>query len=233
MIILIFEKGVQRMGLFINREQHYGMYKNVDRINEPNQTSFRRDHLAELLKEQQKTNESLRKSMMKLGILHEQRNDKQLNQWQEVSDRLGRLEKINHQQDLQMMEHLKTLTEENKNLQMMIEDDHISSQEMIKQQSLDNLDLTEQLTEQKESQQEVLIRLDNQEALTEKALRQIGHLRSSLFERTNYLAEKIEDSYQLTSSYLYQLLTGTDQSLTFYVNSENKKEKDSYQKENE
>lgn len=223
------------MGLFINSEQHHGMYKNVAKINVPNQTTFRRDHLAELLKEQQKMNDSLHKSILKLGILNEQRDEKQLNQWQEVSDRLGRLEKVNHQQDLQMMAHLKTLTDDNKNLQMMIEDDRISSQEImkqIKQHSLNNLDLTQQLTEQKEGQREVLIRLDNQEALTEKALRQIDNLRSSLFERTNYLAEKIEDSYQLTSSYLYQLLTGADQSLTFYVNSENRKEKDSNQKGN-
>src|SRR5690625_3773222 len=223
------------MGLFINSEQHHGMYKNVAKINEPNQTTFRRDHLAELLKEQQKMNDSLHKSILKLGILNEQRDEKQFNQWQEVSDRLGRLEKVNHQQDLQMMAHLKTLTDDNKNLQMMIEDDRISSQEImkqIKQHSLNNLDLTQQLTEQKEGQREVLIRLDNQEALTEKALRQIDNLRSSLFERTNYLAEKIEDSYQLTSSYLYQLLTGADQSLTFYVNSENRKEKDSNQKGN-
>jgi len=223
------------MGLFINSEQHHGMYKNVAKINEPNQTTFRRDHLAELLKEQQKMNDSLHKSILKLGILNEQRDEKQFNQWQEVSDRLGRLEKVNHQQDLQMMAHLKTLTDDNKNLQMMIEDDRISSQEImkqIKQHSLNNLDLTQQLTEQKEGQREVLIRLDNQEALTEKALRQIDNLRSSLFERTNYLAEKIEDSYQLTSSYLYQLLTGADQPLTFYVHSEDRKEKESHQKEN-
>ncbi|WP_068674108.1 hypothetical protein [Oceanobacillus sp. Castelsardo] len=35
-------------------------------------------------------------------------------------------------------------------------------------------------------------RLDNQEALTEKITRQLDHFRSILYERTNYLAEKME-----------------------------------------
>ena len=132
------------------------------------------------------------------------------------------------------MEQLSALTDENQKLQKMIENKHISDLEIVnqmKQHSLNNAELSQQIKEQKENQQEVLTRLDNQEALTEKALRQIGHLRSSLFERTNYLAEKIEDSYQLTSSYLYQLLTGADQPLGFYVYSEERKEKGSHQKE--
>lgn len=218
------------MGLFINNEQHHSMYKNSREIFEPNQATFRRDHLSELLKEQQKMNESFHKSILKLGILHEQRGQKQFNQWQEVNNSLGRLEKIHHQQALQMMEQLKALTAENKNLQMMIENDHVSGQEIMnqmKQHHLNNEDISRQLAEQKESQQEVLGRLDNQEALMEKALRQISNLRSNLFERTNYLAETIEDSYKLTSSYLYQLLTGNDQPLTFYMRGENKKEKES------
>ena len=223
------------MGLFMNSEQHHGMYRNLGKINEPNQTTFRRDHLVELLKEQQKMNNSLQKSMLKLGILNEQRDQKQLDAWQEVSNHLSRVEKAKHQQESQIMEQLITLTDENKKLQMMMENERIFDIEIInqmKQHSLNNEKLSQQIIEQKESQQEVLTRLDSQEALTEKALRQIGNLRSSLFERTNYLAEKIEDSYQLTSSYLYQLLTGADQPLTFYVHSEDRKEKESHQKEN-
>src|SRR5690625_429013 len=94
-----FYKGVHQMGLYINSEQHHNMYKSKENIHGPNQATFRREHLSELLKEQQKTNESLRKSMINLGILHKQNDQNQLKHWQEVRDRLEGLEKASNQQD--------------------------------------------------------------------------------------------------------------------------------------
>ncbi|MCU9612567.1 hypothetical protein OEV98_03190 [Caldibacillus lycopersici] len=60
-------------------------------------------------------------------------------------------------------------------------------------------------------------RLDNQEALTEKLLRQVTHLRTILFERTSYLSELIENSYKKTSTYLSNLLSGTKEPFTFQL----------------
>lgn len=221
------------MGLFINIEQHHGMYKNVGKINESNQTSFRKDYLTELLKEQQRHNDLLHQSIYKLNLLTKQRDTSQSLQWQEINNRLTGLEKVNDLQGFQIMEQLKVLSNENEKLQMQMENERIFDQEVInqtKQNSLNYEELSQQINEQKESQQEVLTKLDNQEALTEKALRQISHLRSTLFERTSYLAETIEDSYKLTSSYLYELLTGIDQPLTFYMKGQHKKEKESQEK---
>lgn len=232
----ILKKGCTHLGLFMNNEQHHGIYISSERINEQNQATFRKDHLAELLKEQQKTYETLYKSMLKLGIQHKQQDTRQLKQWQEVSDRLSGLENVYNQQSqqtFQMIEKLKRLTDDNETLQMMMENKRISDQriiDQIRQDSLTNQELLQQVIEQSENQQEVSLRLENQEALMEKALRQIDNLRSSLFERTNFLAETIEDSYKLTSSYLYQLLTGADQPLTFYMSGEKKREKEKEKK---
>ncbi|MCP8970020.1 hypothetical protein [Ectobacillus ponti] len=80
--------------------------------------------------------------------------------------------------------------------------------------------LSEQLTMHEKTaqfQETVLQRLDQQEALTEKMSRQLQHIRSILFERTNYLAAKIEDGYKLTSAYVYKLMTGSDKPLTFSI----------------
>jgi hypothetical protein len=65
--------------------------------------------------------------------------------------------------------------------------------------------------------------LDKQEALTEKIYRQLNHIRSILFERTNYLAEKMDEGYKLTSSYVYNLMTGNDQPVSFTLLNRNKK----------
>ena len=67
-----------------------------------------------------------------------------------------------------------------------------------------------QLSQQDNNQNEMIKRLESQEALTEKMLRQIDHFRSILFERTHYLAEKIENGYNVTSSYIYKLMKSSE-----------------------
>ncbi|SFB30562.1 hypothetical protein SAMN04488072_11483 [Lentibacillus halodurans] len=80
-----------------------------------------------------------------------------------------------------------------------------------------NREMADQMTGQDQAQENVLNRLESQGALMEKVHRQISELRSILFERSSYLAEKIEDSYNLTSSYFYKLMNGSDQPLTLYM----------------
>ncbi|MDQ6597448.1 hypothetical protein E2K98_06635 [Bacillus salipaludis] len=98
---------------------------------------------------------------------------------------------------------MKTMDEKNVNLRTDIEHDEQMMMDMLNQ---------------------VLTRLDRQEALTEKILRQINHIRSILFERTNYLATKIEDGYKVTSTYVYKLMTGSEQPLTFLLRNDKKEE---------
>lgn len=98
------------------------------------------------------------------------------------------------------------------------------SQQLNEQLALQK-ESVEKMNEQGAFQEDVLKRLDNQEALTEKISRQLNHIRSILFERTNYLATKIEDGYKVTSSYIYKLMTGSDAPLTFFMM--NQREEDS------
>ena len=84
--------------------------------------------------------------------------------------------------------------------------------------------LSDQISKQEDSQSEMLSRLNNQEALMEKILRQIDHFRATLFERTHFLAEKVENGYNLTSSYITKLITGSDQPLTFYMKKRKKED---------
>ncbi|CAM4078550.1 hypothetical protein [Lederbergia lenta] len=59
----------------------------------------------------------------------------------------------------------------------------------------------------------------------EKVVRQIDHIRSILFERMTYLAEKVENGYRLTSSYVYKLMTGANQPFALFMANEKQKEK--------
>ncbi|MGG1677105.1 hypothetical protein ACIFOT_15305 [Neobacillus sp. NRS-1170] len=85
-------------------------------------------------------------------------------------------------------------------------------------------ELAGKLAEQAEFQGGVLQRLDTQEALIDKLSRQLNNIRSILFERTNYLAGKIEDGYKVTSSYVYKLMTGSEKPLTFFLLNNKKEE---------
>ncbi|MFL0506234.1 hypothetical protein ACH0B5_10825 [Ureibacillus sp. 179-F W5.1 NHS] len=69
-------------------------------------------------------------------------------------------------------------------------------EEQIQAHSEHNQQLVHQMTFIEEAQKDVLDRVDNNEGLIEKVMRQIDHLRSILFERTNDLEEKIEKVLQ-------------------------------------
>ncbi|MEN1966723.1 hypothetical protein WMZ97_01490 [Lentibacillus sp. N15] len=77
--------------------------------------------------------------------------------------------------------------------------------------------MSNKVSTQHESQEKALTHLENQDALLEKTLRQVTNIRSILFERTSYLVDKIEKSYKRTSSFVYHLMTGSDQPLNFLM----------------
>lgn len=145
--------------------------------------------------------------------------------------------------EAKMIQSLHSLNEKNNNLQTSLESEsHIKNSILNKIDSLLESDqkmtarleqneaaiqqLSLQIAEQKELhnetaakqedfQRDVSRRLDTQEAITEKIFRQLNHIRSIIFERTNYLADKLEDGYKLTSSYVYKLMNGSEQPLDF------------------
>ncbi|GGK05946.1 hypothetical protein GCM10007063_30450 [Lentibacillus kapialis] len=96
----------------------------------------------------------------------------------------------------------------------------VANQEMaqqMKELADMNRKMSDQVADQDKVQKDMSDRLENQEALMEKVHRQISEFRTILFERSSYLAEKIEDSYNLTSSYFYKLVSGSDKPLTLYM----------------
>ncbi|TRM11005.1 hypothetical protein FH966_04290 [Lentibacillus cibarius] len=80
-----------------------------------------------------------------------------------------------------------------------------------------NEQLSRQLSKQDQTQDNVLDRLENQEALMEKIHRQISEFRSILYERSSHLAEKIEDSCNVTASYVYKWMRKSDEPLTLLM----------------
>lgn len=86
--------------------------------------------------------------------------------------------------------------------------------------------VAEHVAKQHDKQDKVMDQLENQEALIEKSNLQLSNLRSILFERTGFIADKIEESYKLTSSVLYKFLTGSDRPLTLMMNQKKQANRD-------
>ncbi|NYE05443.1 DNA repair ATPase RecN [Bacillus niacini] len=191
------------MGLYINNGKHPKVYKNKKKISEPNQKVVRRDYLSEVIEEQHQANVSLLNAINEMK--HQYRNQEvvQANNLDKISNQLNEISTSNqkHTEYEELIIHL------------------LKTQEELQKQ------LSEKISKQEEFQTGVLTRLDQQEALTEKISRQLNHIRSILFERTNYLAEKIDEGYKITSSYVYNLMTGSDQPITFYLMNNKKGEK--------
>jgi hypothetical protein len=211
------------MGLYINNNQHPDVFKARKQINESNQAVIIRNYLTEIIDEQQQANVSLSKTLEELKQRTIEYENVQAIQWDDVSEKLNELKthtQKNTEFESLVIQWLASINERmekyetaNKQIYTQISDQYLLQKQM-----------SEKISGQEEFQNGVISRLDKQEALTEKISRQINHIRSILFERTNYLAEKIDDGYKLTSSYVYNLMTGSDQPISFYLLNKNKKE---------
>lgn len=211
------------------------MFEEQQKMNEALQHSF--NELKGMLEEQSKKQTGQWKYFgsrlqdLKRGNQQHKETEGQMLEWLEkLDDRSSKLQSIledelTAKQGLE--EHIHQFM--NTNQEIVERLDHFDSANAQLELKVDeqlNLQkqIVQQMSEQEEKQGQVLARLENQEALTEKILRQIDHFRSILFERTSFLAEKIDAGYKITSSYIGNLLSGADKPRTQFLLKEKQKE---------
>ena len=189
------------MGLFINNKKHPAIFKNQENLTEPNQAVYKQDYLSELIEKQSQANaelqnslQSLEKSLKKQNRLQATRVKRISYDVRELADR--QIEQIDFGNDVTTL--LETQNKRNAELATKMEQQMDLQRDMVKQ-----------IANQEDFQQEVISRLENQEALTEKLMRKVDNFRSILYERTHFLADKIEEGYNSTSSYIHELVSST------------------------
>lgn len=84
---------------------------------------------------------------------------------------------------------------------------HNSLSEQLEEQNTINADILKTLELQESFHKTILERLEHQEALNQKMSREIDSLKATLFERFNYVVEKIEDNYKQITRFVTQLFT--------------------------
>ncbi|MEC2157763.1 hypothetical protein [Virgibacillus halodenitrificans] len=246
------------MGLYINH-RHGDIYKNNEGIQAPNQEVFIKNHVAEMIEEQQRVNKSLSTSFYELKNLYEQQSNKQTHQWKDITTQLNQLKELNDTHDKLENDVIKVLQKLEGNqlsIQKLIEENYLSKEtydqqlneitsgyqdiadklerhrevnekltSKVEQQTEWQKEIGEKVKEHEVSQEKVLERMENQEAITEKITRQMDHFRSILFERTNYLAEKVEEGYHLTTSYVAKLMSDPERPLAYMTLERKNKDK--------
>ncbi|MFC4024244.1 hypothetical protein ACFOUV_10610 [Oceanobacillus longus] len=244
------------MGLYINATNNKNIYKNDGSIQAPNQGVFIKNNVSEMIQEQQRINKSLLRSFHEISNRKEQQEYKNSLRWEELGIQLKQLEKMNAQHaemENEMMQRLNKIDADHQKLQVLIEEDRLSEQQVREQltqlnasqeiisQMLEGVSqvneqlvlkmdqqtsvqerMSEQISTQDNSNEAVTKRLDNQEAMMEKITRQVDYFRSLLFERTNYLSEKMEQ----TSSYILSMISGSAQLQKNYLLSQKQREKE-------
>lgn len=175
-----------------------------NRLNEIRESDFRHEKFGndvmESLKKVETKNRILQRTM-----IHEQLMNRDF------------IEKVNDvsQSNVEIVNRIETLTSANEEIV-------VKMNEQLDYQK----QLSEQILKQADVQKGMISRLDNQEGLLGKVIRQLDYLRSFLYERTNLLSGKIEGSYSMTSSYIYKLLTGSDQVSARFMLSQQQEEKE-------
>ncbi|PGS51685.1 hypothetical protein [Bacillus sp. AFS041924] len=245
------------MGLFINKNEHPDVFKNNEKLQTPNQGLARHNYLAELMHEQQKNNMSIEKSISELKPRYEQLEALQTNQWNHVKNQVNSLIVSNREREQferMMIQRLNTLDANESLEKQTLVDQMISLNKAftemtnrLEKSESDNRSLSLQLNkliekqnevahgllQQEEFQHGVLDRLDTQEALIERISHQLNNIRSIIFERASYITTKLEDSYKLTTDYIYKLFNSSEKSKTYTTSVSNKKEEKEKQKQSD
>lgn len=143
---------------------------------ESNEARYRfEDDAVQTMKRLDKRNEELQKTLMEKVALHEALSAK--------------IDVVN-ESNAEIALRLERFEEEQKELLSKMDLSMRKQEKMV-----------ESLEAYKNSQETIAERVEQQEGLIDKLLRQMDFLRATLFERTHFIAEKIDKSYQLTSSY--------------------------------
>lgn len=135
---------------------------------------------------------------------------------QEVFNQLSQLDEakvlINQQLELlasfrdEVIDQIQLVNSSNEQILNKIDDQTILQQEVA-----------DKITKLEETQQKVINRVDGQEGIIDKIVHQIDHVRFILFERTNFLEERMEKLYLQAVSYFQKVKNTIKQPATVEV----------------
>jgi septal ring factor EnvC (AmiA/AmiB activator) len=136
------------------------------------------------------------------------RLDRKYNDLQKILDNKRRMNEV-------LVEQINMLNQSNSEIAERL-DKFDADQEKLLSKMDEQIEKQDQfslsLDEQKIVQTEIVERIEQHEGLLEKMMRQMDFLRSVIFERSHFIVDRIDKSYQLTSTYIGNLRGKSNQS---------------------
>lgn len=244
------------MGLYINENKHADIYKNGENIQEPNQDYFIKNHVSEMIREQQQINESLERSFHQIKNMHEQREYQNGLKLENIGKQLQELQemKASHEvMESQVMKQLRKLETDYQQLQLLVEEGRLSdkdTKERLEQLTISNENISGLIQEVRQKNEKIAVKIDSQSELQGDLSEQIAELHDStgrIIKRLDHqeaFSEKLnrqmdyfrsllfERTNHLTekleqmSSYIISMLSGSDELQTNYVIQKKQREKE-------
>lgn len=157
------------MGLYIN-SNYEDIYQTDEAVDGNNQVVYFHNRTSERLKEQAQFNASMEEHLAEIKTATDRQHGLNMQKWREFETEYKSL-----------VTKLASISEENERLANQV------TAYMERQE-----ETTNQLAIDKNRMVGLEKRVEQQEAITAKVMRQLDHFRSVLYERTNYLADKVE-----------------------------------------
>lgn len=117
---------------------------------------------------------------------------------EEMVSRLDQYQTL-HGEISQQLEQFSIVTDEVMNRLKQLGESHEEVMSKMDEQHTLQQTMANQVSKIEETQQELVGRVEGQEGVMDKLMRQVNHLRSILYERTNFLEEKMEKAYEYFS----------------------------------
>ncbi|RDW15739.1 hypothetical protein CWR48_18560, partial [Oceanobacillus arenosus] len=229
------------MGLYINRHIDGEIYKNDSVIQAPNQDFFIKNHMAEMIHQQQQVNASLHDSFQGLKQVYEMQENQQTSRWMEIGNKLHELQGMNEKYT-ELEQHVLLLLEKleagNDGLKKLFENHQLSEEqfntqlqditasygeigEKLAQYGVANEQISLKMDEQMKLQQELTEKVSAQDDTQQKMLSRLDNqealtekISRQLSHFRSVLYERttfLSEKIEQTSAYVMNLLTGSDQ----------------------
>lgn len=180
------------MGLFINENEHPGLFRQTTLPTQPNQIEYRRDAMADFMEEQIASNKNIHRAIDILNNSQNKITQQQIRRWKEIEERLielkfltSRHEKLEHD----VIDWLEKLENQNFELHGLIKSEQQDKQILLnKVQSVDTSheNLVKQFQQFELSKDEIVKRLDQFDDMKNEVilrLEQLGTVNEEMLQK--------------------------------------------------
>lgn len=196
------------MGIYFKDQLKGKLYQNKGHIKAHQQSEFYESHVSIWMKQQQQINDLMQRSMELMQRQSRFQEERQREKWDQINVQMKQLKEDKQQEKLmekllakmgqieENQNNLKQEREKDKHFQQQVQEQMNQLMQQYRQMEEQLENITGQIENLELQAKETSQRLEEQEAITQKIVRQLDFIRSIIFERTSYVTGKMDEYFQ-------------------------------------